>query len=361
MLLDIAGVLDVPVQALSEGAEHAVLDALRTAAISFPKTGAEIDRAEEMTARFPGWAGTVAAQAARIAELEQTVTALGDRLTHDPYLQASMHEVLSAATGIRSVAAILADPEGVSPEWLGRFHRNILDDANRLVDASRDLVQFLDAQEEQPGDPEAAAPPAPEEDEAEAFLAALGPHIPELEAGEDVDLVLKASALEGPARETVVSHLERYKSDAARLSMEALRQAMGQFGLDPLMLAAYLEKPLDLVLRRMAHLPPGREGEHFGLIIADGTGKVIYRRPLPGFSMPRFEAACPVWPIQQALAHPGRPVSERVTQLGRQVRPLNATAIAVPRSAKDDKGPVTLQATMLLAPEPVTESRSDTL
>ena len=48
-------------------------------------------------------ASLVAAQARRIASLERTVEQLDDRLTHDPFLSASLHEVLSTVTAIRSI------------------------------------------------------------------------------------------------------------------------------------------------------------------------------------------------------------------------------------------------------------------
>src|SRR6056297_1265307 len=105
-LLKLAGILGVDAAALSEGAETALLGALREAAarpapaplpgVAAPASegqdGAsddpapELDRIEEFAGRFPGWARQLAGLHRRAEGLERTVEALTDRLAHDPHL-----------------------------------------------------------------------------------------------------------------------------------------------------------------------------------------------------------------------------------------------------------------------------------
>ncbi|MEC7667989.1 MAG: helix-turn-helix domain-containing protein, partial [Pseudomonadota bacterium] len=129
LLLDIAEVLGVEPALLSEGAEATLIAALREAASDPKAAPVEVDRVDEFAGRFPGWAGLLSDNRRRIASLERTVETLSDRLTHDPHLAASLHEMLSTVTSIRSTASILNDPADLSPEWSARFHRNVYEDA----------------------------------------------------------------------------------------------------------------------------------------------------------------------------------------------------------------------------------------
>jgi len=132
LLVDIARVLSVEPSMLSEGAEAALIATLREAAVDAMAVVAETDRADEFAGRFPGWAEVLAAGHRRIASLERTVETLSDRLTHDPHLAASLHEVLSTAAAIRSTASILAETGELEVEWRDRFHRNLNEDSRRL-------------------------------------------------------------------------------------------------------------------------------------------------------------------------------------------------------------------------------------
>ncbi|MDZ7904972.1 MAG: short-chain fatty acyl-CoA regulator family protein [Cypionkella sp.] len=45
-----------------------------------------------------------------------------------------------------------------------------------------------------------------------------------------------------------------------------------------------------------------------GLVVCDGSGTLVLRRPIAGFSLPRFGAACPLWPLFTALVRPMQPI-----------------------------------------------------
>jgi len=358
LLLDIAETLKVDVQSLAQGAEGALLADLEVAADAHPDSGVEDHMVEDFAGRFPGWAAVVAAQQRRINDLERVVTGLGDRLNHDPFLQTSMHEVLSTVTAIRSTAGILAEPGDVDPAWQARFHRNILDDSVRLVEASQNLVSYLDANSE--GDADATGQTA--QDEVEAFLASRAYHFPELEPGDEapasaVDaLVANARFQTAAAKDVAHTVLSRLGEDARAIPLDNLHAALETHGRDPLAVSSHLNRPLDQVMRRIALRGPDMPRSEAGLVIADGSGTFTLRKPIAGFALPRFGAACPLWPLFQALAMPGRPLRRRVTQSGRDQRPLVAHAIAVQSPSVHYDAPLIVEATMLLLPDTSTSA-----
>ncbi|MEM8803574.1 MAG: helix-turn-helix domain-containing protein [Pseudomonadota bacterium] len=161
LLVRIADVLGVAPTVLTDGAGAALTASLESVANAYPQAGAERLRAEEFAARFPGWAKLIDLQQSEIQRLEDTVEQLRDRLTHDPFLSASMHTVLSSVTAIRSASAILAKGEQIEPEWEARFRRNIFEESQRLADATETLVAHLDLEHPETAD---AAVPKDEED-----------------------------------------------------------------------------------------------------------------------------------------------------------------------------------------------------
>jgi len=331
LLLDLARELQVEPSALSEGAEAALVATLRDAASQ--TDGVELGQVEDFAGRFPGWAGVMAAQHARIARLEHTVATLTDRLTHDPFLSTSLHEVLSTAAAIRSTASILAGGDAVEPEWQARFQRNLLEDAKRLAEGAGALVSYLDGA----GDVESTLS-SPQE-ELETYLAARGYHLPEVEAGQEV-------AAEG----AVAGYLARYRADAVALPLAAFQAAVAE-GLDPVQLAARFGVDLATVLRRMACLPAVEGQAAVGLVMCDASGTLLFRKPIDGFPMPQFGAACPLWPLYQALLRPQVPIRAVVQQSGRDTPRFLTYAVAQPRVSPGFDGVQIIEAVMLVIPE----------
>ena len=144
LLLDIAEVLQVEPSLLSEGAEAALLSALQKASADQPDIDVEDDRLEEFAGRFPGWAQLMTRQSGEIENLKNAVEILNDRLSHDPFLAAALHEVISTVSSIQSSASILVESDDIEKEWRDRFHRNIFEDSGRLADTSESLVGYLD-------------------------------------------------------------------------------------------------------------------------------------------------------------------------------------------------------------------------
>ncbi|MGR3759019.1 short-chain fatty acyl-CoA regulator family protein [Roseobacteraceae bacterium NS-SX3] len=347
LLVDIAQVLGVEPSMLTEGAAAALISTLREAAADSGTPVAELDRAEEFAGRFPGWAEVLAAGHRRIATLERTVETLSDRLTHDPNLAASVHEVLSTAAAIRSTASILAETGELEPEWLDRFHRNLNEDSRRLAESSRELVNFLDE-----SGTSADRRGLPQE-EAEAFFEENGYHFPALEDGSaaPADLLEEAGAPASEAARSIArAALEQYLADARALPLHELTQQLTDRGIDPAALARHFGCGLPAVLRRLACLPEKMLGQEAGMVICDASGSILFRKPVTGFALPRFGASCPLWPLYTALVRPHAPVRRNVVQQGRNAAAFDCMAVAWPQQMPDFDSDPLYRAVMLILP-----------
>lgn len=345
LLVNIAHALGVEPSMLTEGAEATLIATLREAAADAEITADETDRADEFAGRFPAWAEVLASAHRRIASLERTVEILSDRLTHDPHLAASVHELLSTAAAIRSTAQILAEPGELEREWRDRFHRNLNEDSLRLAESCKALVDYLDesgAAEEKRGVPQ---------EELEAFVAASGYHYPELEtSGTAVDALVQNSPelTTGAARQITAEVLGRYAVDARKMPLARMKEALDRVGFSPLALSEIFATDLASVLRRLASMPPEVLPDPVGLVTCDAAGSLLFRKPVDGFAVPRFGATCPLWPLFTALARPLTPLRRTLTQEGRGAAAFDAFSIAQPVGSRDFNQDPLFQATMLI-------------
>jgi transcriptional regulator with XRE-family HTH domain len=344
VLVRLAKVLGTEVASLSEGAGGALVDDLRAAASTVPGLHPELDKIEDFAGRFPGWAAVLAAQHHRGAQLERAIGALNDRLTHDPHLSASLHEVLSALASVRSTAAILADTEDIDPDWRARFHQNLHQDSERLAHGAEALVAYLDG----PDTAVDAGLTAPQE-EVEGWLAARGWHVAELaEPGGFDRLMAEVSNLAAAAARSLAQDFVHQAAEEARLLPDAvLRTAMEDGEPDPSVLAQRSGLPMLAVMRRIALLP----GSVAGLVICDASGTLLFRKPVDGFALPRFGAACPLWPLFAALARPMMPLVARVEPAGRTTRVFRTLSICETRLPQGFSGPELREAAMLILPD----------
>lgn len=354
LLVDLATVLEVEPSLLSEGAEAALIATLKEAAADNNTPVAETDRVDEFAGRFPGWAEVLANAHRRIASLERTVQTLSDRLTHDPNLAASLHEVLSTAAAIRSTASILAETGELEPEWRDRFHKNLNQDSLRLAESSRSLVSFLDE-----GSIDADRRGVPQE-EVEAFFLSHDFHFPDLEQGRQSveDLISQSADLASDAaRQMTRAALEQYARDAAALPLVALRPALADHGMDPGKIARQSGVDLPTALRRIGLLPMELLGQEAGLVICDASGSILLRKPVTGFALPRFGASCPLWPIYTALSRPNVPVRRTVVQQGRSDLGFDCLAMAWDQLPPDfDRDPLNHAAMLILPRQDVGEA-----
>ena len=347
LLVAIAQALGVEPSALTEGAEAALVATLREAAAEATMAPDESARAEEFVGRFPGWARALARAHRRLTTLERAVETLSDRLTHDPHLAGSLHELLSTAAAIRSTASILAETGELEPEWRDRFHRNLNQDSRRLADSSKALVAYLDdtgSAMERRGEPR---------EEAEAFLAARNHRLPELESGSatPAELVEGAGELTSrAARQIAIQMLEQCAADARALPFERFAEAVARLGADPGRLATETGAELPRIFRRLAAMPEEALPGGAGLVICDASGAPLFRKPVGGFAMPRFGVPCPLWPLFLALTRPLVPVRRRLVQAGRAGERFDCIAIAWPEGAPALDADPMFRATMLILP-----------
>jgi predicted transcriptional regulator/DNA-binding XRE family transcriptional regulator len=327
LLHDLARVLDIDAASLGDEVGDTILGPLREAAAAFPAASVEDLRAEDLVARFPGWAALIAAQRRRITQLEDRAEALSNRLAHDSQIANSLHEVISTATAIRSTASILVETPDLDHDWRSRFHTNIDTDSARLAQSSQALLGFLDMEMEAGGAHTDSAM-----EQAEAVLAQSGFYFAEIEAEEEMQF---SDVKETITRTILQDWAKRAARDAQRLPLDAFSQAARAVAYDPARLAARFGVPLDIVLRRLAHLPPatrGADADHppMGLAVCDGAGVVTFQKPVLDFRLPRSGAACPLWPLYQALTQPGRAIRRVVRLPGVARTPFECFAIAGP-------------------------------
>ncbi len=354
LLIAIGRELNIDPNLLSDGAEGTLVEALREAASGLAERAEDLARPEDFAGRFPGWAGLLAAQHHRIVALEHTAEALTDRLTHDPQLAASMHEVLSVVTAIRSTAAILAEPGEIDADWQKRFHRNLYEDSRRLAESSQALVEYLDTASDGGSEGGLTLP----QEELESWLERSDYHIAELEGNGGADVngvlaVLERQRVSSAALVLAASYLSRYAADAKAMPLAAFQFAMTEIGQDPAVLATRFGCDLAAVFRRLASLPRRAGAARIGLVECDSSGTLTVRKPVEGFSLPRFGAACPLWPLYQALGRPMTPIRMRVAQAGRNPTIYLAYAISQPATRPNFDLPQMFHATMLILPEDV--------
>ncbi len=331
-----------------KGAEAALVTSLRDAAASLSDVETEAERVEDMAGRFPGWSGLIAAQHRRIGQLERTIETLTDRMAHDPHLAASLHDLLSTVTAINAAASILVDTDDIEGEWRDRFHRNIHEDSERLAERSQLLVTYLD----NIGDAEMGAS-SPRE-ELEVWLKARGYHVPELERALPANTQALIRETEhvtsAPGKALTEAFLTRYRADAVKMPLAAFRAAAEETEYDPGRLADRFNVDMASVLRRIAALPSDGNQGRIGLVTCDGSGTLTFRKQVDGFPLPRFGAACPLWPLYQALSRPVTPVRALVEMSGRDPVRFLTYAVSQPIGATGFDLPTVFEATMLILP-----------
>ncbi len=276
------------------------------------------------------------------------VEGLTDRMAHDPHLAASLHELLSTVTAINSTASILVEPGEIEPEWRERFHRNIHEDSQRLAETSQALVSYLEASGEE------AQPVGAPQEELEAWLEARGYHLREMERvlpATPASVVRDAPELTTTAGRALAEHwMARYRADAEKLPLGMIQGAVAEMGVDPGRLAERFGVDMATVLRRLAALPTPEGAGRLGLVVCDGSGTLVFRKPVDGFPLPRFGAACPLWPLYQALSRPLAPVRAAVEMAGRDPRRFMAYAVAEPTGVAGFDAPPVFEAVMLIVP-----------
>ena len=337
----LADALGLDRAALLGGREVALAESLRAAlARAGSSVGADLDRVEDFASRFPGWAGLLVQLDARAEGLERAVEALNDRMSHDPHLSQALHEVLSSLSSVRATAAILAETADLPADWAARFHQNLHQDSERLAAGAEALVAYLDA-----GNTMVEQGIAAPQEEVEEWLRSRDWALSDAELGrgcEDDVATLASSAARSLAR----GYVARARADAETLPEGAFADALARIGPDPVALAdAFGTDPL-VAMRRLA----GQPGVGAGLVTCDGSGALTFRKPAPGFPLPRFGSACALWPLYTALGRPMQPVEALVDISGQGGQVYRVTAWSRVLHPMGLRGPELREAAMLILP-----------
>lgn len=310
LLAAIAAALDVAPASLGEGVQAQRLAVLRQAAERLELEPAARARAPDFAARFPDWAEALARCEGEVAEQRRQIAALSDLLAHDPVLEESLHEILSAVTAVRAIGDILSGPGRPGGLALRRFEENLAAETSRLSDLARNLAAYFERMRRE----DAAGAVTPRE-ALWRYLDARGHHLPALEeapADAALDAMLdEASEVQGPGTRALVrDHLEMLARHARALPLERLTALGTETGWDPAAILARAGLPGEIVLQRLAALPPA--APRFGLLGVDGAGTPLLRKTLPGLGLPRAGGGCALWPVYEALHRPGQLVTARL-------------------------------------------------
>ncbi|MEM9434960.1 MAG: short-chain fatty acyl-CoA regulator family protein [Pseudomonadota bacterium] len=355
VLSALAGELDVEPSVLSQGAEVEMLAVLQDIALAQNAPEDLTNDIEDLATRFPDWAVQLVSQHRRISELERVVGGLNDRLTHDPVLSEKMHEVLAAVSAIRATASILIDEPQIDAEWRNRFHGNIDAESRRLADTSATMAQHFD----QLGRRAEGFLTDPEE--LAAFLDGHQFHFPTVEDDGHFaikDLIAGSEHLtRDGSRGLATAWLERYCTECASMPLGAFRTAALECDFDPGALAQQFDVGIHAVFRRLASLPEGPDIPQIGLVTCDGAGAFMTRKPLRGFSLPRFGAGCALWPLYEALMRPGQALRRLLRS--EDGRLFAGYALAENRTKARFDDPPILVSSMLMIETSVTDHATD--
>ncbi len=354
VLLAIARVLDVPASSLSDGVDSAKISDLHEAAAHHPVIGAEVVGIEELAGRFPGWAGMIAALYRQTRDQEAAITALSDRLTHDPFLAESLHGMLSNITAIRSTSNILENIEDIEPEKQARFHTIIHEESRRLTDSAQSLVKYFDKK----ADPKAGI--ATPQEELDSFLERHNYSFPQLDnLGEapasNIEIaylvnriMAEDGGLDNPETNRLVTEfLQSYAQDALAIPHSDFSKTARRKNYNPAAVAQAFGTSLHTAFRRLAYQDPGQTAAPpMGLIISNAAGRALFRRPIADFAFPRHGNACPLWPLFQSFSTPELPVAALLELPGQHK--FIGLAIAEAQSAAEFGRPSELNAAMLI-------------
>ena len=216
LLTNLADVLSIDVDLLSDDGKSAKVARLEEAA-HYHKADMQAESARELATRFPAWSNFLIDLDRNVRSLEAKIDALSDRLSHDPQLASSLHEVITTVTAIRATSSILSDSDDIGPMWQMRFQRNISEDSLRLAEEAQALVDYLDADE-------TVARTGTPHEEVEAFLHENDYHFEMIESETpDLEEILNISSIRSTAGRLLARNaLETYQMDATALPLASL-------------------------------------------------------------------------------------------------------------------------------------------
>lgn len=203
LLKRIADELGLPIDEFDGAAERRLIDELGEIATDPALSALRLDAASaaDLAAQHPGWARALVGLHRTGLDREQTVLALSDRLSQDPFLGDAVHGLLSNLSAIRSASEILESVDEIEPARRKRFVSIIAGDSRRLSDVAQALAAYF-------GKAHTATRSITPIEEVDDFIVANGNHFPALESAAD-ELRIAAGIGENNVQAALASYLER--------------------------------------------------------------------------------------------------------------------------------------------------------
>jgi len=144
----LARALGLDVEVLTGASEQRLRDDLQELPMDPVVRHVNLERnfADEVVARNPEWARLMLTLYRAYLDGNQALAVLNDRLNRDPWLQASVHRMLTHITTIRSAAEILVETEELEAGQRDRFQNVLHSEAARLTEAAQQMVSFFELQ-----------------------------------------------------------------------------------------------------------------------------------------------------------------------------------------------------------------------
>lgn len=176
LLNSLARLLGLDVDVLSGAVEQRLRDDLRELPADpvFRHINLEPNFADEVVARNPEWARLMLTLYRAYLDGNQALAVLNDRLNRDPWLQASVHQMLTRIATIRSTAEILVDTGNLEAGQRTRFHNVLHSESARLTETAQQIVSYFELQNTT--NPSVAAA-----EEVDEFIIGNRNHFPGLE------------------------------------------------------------------------------------------------------------------------------------------------------------------------------------
>lgn len=337
LLKRVADALGLTLADLDDVSERQLLETLNEISHSpmFKELGVERDRISELIGRFPGWAKTLASVSKSERDANARVASLSDRLSNDPFLNETIHRMLTRIASVRSASEILHDFPDVSDDRRERFNSIVHEESIALSEIGEALAVYLDRTE----DTDRSITPI---DEVEALFSARDNRFEEIEDAtralselltESQPLSRRANAealyedklgtfieqfvndqseIETAAgRKRAIRMLRDYAIGAVILPMEEFATEARQLLFDIEGLAEKFSAEVDIVCHRLTALPIATDTPKFGYMRSNAAGTIIEMLGIEGLNVPRYAAACPLWVLYRAQQSPETMIRQR--------------------------------------------------
>lgn len=337
LLKRVADALGLSLADLDDVSERQLLETLNEISNSpmLKDLGVERDRISELIGRFPGWAKTLAVFSKSERDANARVASLSDRLSNDPFLNETVHRMLTRIASVRSASEILHDFPDVTDDHRDRFNSIVHEEAIALSEIGEALAVYLDRTE----DTDRSVTPI---DEVEALFNARDNRFEEIEDATRAlselltetqplsrranaeglyddklgafieDFVNAQSEIETAAgRKRAIRMLRDYAIGAVILPMEEFAPEARRLSFDIEGLAEKFSAEVDIVCHRLTALPTASDTPKFGYMRSNAAGTIIEMLGIEGLNVPRYAAACPLWVLYRAQQSPETVIRQR--------------------------------------------------